>query len=237
MLVTEKRMLVVVSLLLTLPWLCVGLSLTGISFSKNLKGDTRPNINNLLPLLKLLQAPSPVERDNKELIDKLGDEYNPHFTSIDEPDAMKARDPSLHLDEATIHEHLKNHPLMGDELKHMKFFAKKSNGKKKEYGKRITHKFRHWLWSLSRCPVRYRWYDLGANIFPRFIKVGQCSKKKTCSFPAGMKCQMKSWKEITVLIYTCIKEMNSVAAGCQWRAMKISILTECQCGCKTVNDK
>lgn len=202
-----------------------------LTFSRLKTSPLKPDIKDFLPLFKSLQKPKAAEKNIKSLLSQLGSKYNPRFSSILTPESFKARDPSTF----EIKDHnevvVKSNPEMSQELKNMKFFGRKPSGKKKEYGKRLTYKFQQWLWNLSKCPVRYRWIDLGENIFPRFIKRGSCSRKKTCSFPAGMKCEKSKWKTVAVLIYTCLNDYNAVSSGCKWRSMDLDVLAECKCGC------
>ena len=200
----------------------------------NLKESPRKqDIKVLLDVLKNLEKPKKMERNLERLKRLLGNNFNPYFTSINKPDLLKARQPSSILEEDTTENiKMKSFPQMNAKLRNMKFFVKKENGKRKEFGKKVTQKFQRWLWNLSRCPVRYKWIDIGENIFPRFIKLGACSKKKTCSFPAGMKCIKSGWKTVDVLLYTCPNSnINSVTSTCQWRPMRLDILTACKCGC------
>lgn len=43
-----------------------------------------------------------------------------------------------------------------------------------------------WLWSQTFCPVLYAWNDLGSRFWPRYVKVGSCFSKRSCSVPEGM---------------------------------------------------
>ena len=195
----------------------------------------------LLPILKNLNKPSSMERNPAKLKRILGTNYEPFFMSISVPDALKQRHPAhphrpqhrIHMDEYADAAKMRKVATMNKKLGHMKFFVRKENGKRKELGKKVTQKFQRWLWNLSRCPVRYKWIDAGENMFPRFIKTGSCSKKKTCSFPAGMKCVINEWKSVEVLLYTCPStDVNSVTSSCEWRPFKLDILTSCKCACQ-----
>ena len=192
----------------------------------------------LLPaLLKYLPKPTIGEEDYKILRFQLGNSFKPEYMSIGDPRQVKAMDDVGRNNEGNEHEDdMQTHPQMSNELKEMtlkKVYSKmpKSHRKRATLGKRTSHRMKNWLWNLSKCPVYYTWMDLGENIFPRYIKRGECSKKKTCSYPAGMKCQPKGWRDVNVLIYVCLKEINSVKLGCKWRQMTLNVLTECQCGC------
>jgi len=196
------------------------------------ESDNKPSdINEMIPLFNLLQKPKPFEKDIKYLMTVLGSNFEPKYTSIHEP--SQARDPSI-FQRGNIMARfplMKTVPTMSDELKKLNVELSRGNGEKRKAGSKFMNKLQHWLFDLSKCPVRYKWIDMGENIFPRFIKRGLCSKKKTCSFPSGMKCNPSKWKSINVLLYTCLKDFNSVAKQCRWRPLNVDLLTECACGC------
>ena len=207
-----------------------------LSFSDMLEeASQKPDIKSMIPLFKEMKKPSIDERNPQKLLYILGESYDPEFTSVAKPPTVKAREPSTDDKENDLSTNMKTNPVMSSEVVNTKFSVK-IKGKKKEYGKRITEKIQDFLWNLSKCPVKYKWVDLGENIFPQYIKRGSCSKKKTCSFPAGMTCEESKWKSIDVLLYACLKEYNSVALECKWRPMPVHILTECSCQCKKQRD-
>lgn len=201
-------------------------AITALSKLKEIPRKT--DINILLIMVKKLDTPKERDKNVGDLKRLLGSSFNSYFTSIENP--LKARTPG---NNSIVGNSLRSSPRMSFNLTKMKFYLRKENGKRKELGKKVTQKFQRWLWNLSRCPVRYRWVDIGEQMFPRYIKVGTCSRKKTCSFPAGMKCIESDWKVINVLLYHCISDnnINSVNPNCQWRPMNLDILTECKCGC------
>lgn len=59
-----------------------------------------------------------------------------------------------------------------------------------------------WLWSQTFCPVLYAWNDLGSRFWPRYVKVGSCFSKRSCSVPEGMVCK-PSVVHLTVLQWRC----------------------------------
>ncbi|XP_065644489.1 noggin-like isoform X3 [Hydra vulgaris] len=202
------------------------------SFSDMLEETSqKPDITAMIPLFKEMQKPSIDERNPQKLLYILGNSYDTEFSSIAKPPSMKAREPSTDDLDTDLPSSMKTHPTMSEEVLNAKF-SSKVKGKKKEFGKRLTEKMQNYLWNLSKCPVKYKWIDLGENIFPQYIKRGSCSKKKTCSFPAGMTCEESKWKSVDILLYTCLKEYNSVSLDCKWRPMPVNILTECSCQCK-----
>ena len=209
-------------------------------FSRTLlKSENGPSdIKGLPALLKFLPEPSTIsEEDLKTLRYRLGNMYNADLTSINEPPSLKSRDAGSFVmgDDELVIEGMKTNPKMSEKLKTMKLkkvYSHKRKGKRTELGKKTSHRIKNWLWDLSKCPVFYTWVDMGKRVYPRYIKRGECSKKETCSYPAGMKCKKKSWTDVSTLIYLCLKDINSVSLSCKWRNMKLQVLTECECGCK-----
>ena len=201
------------------------------------------DLQGLSRILKSLTAPPELsDEDFKLLTFQLGDSYNADYMSINEPRSLKARDPipfGRKMKNAVEQsDKMRTFPKMSDQLKNMKLrkvYSKepKSNKRRSTFGKKTSHRIKNWLWDLSKCPVFYQWYDLGKNVFPRYIKRGACSKKKTCSYPAGMTCQKKGFTAVNALLYFCFKDMNSVKVECKWRPFELHVLSECKCGCNS----
>ena len=186
----------------------------------------------------LPQPPGLGTEDYRLLTYQLGEDYNPDYMSIEEPRQLKARDPTVirRNDLSSNEKIMMTSPQMSNELfimKLRKVYTKEPKSKRRRttFGKKTTHRIKNWLWNLSKCPVYYEWFDLGKNVFPRYIKRGTCSKKKTCSYPGGMTCQKKSVTKVKALIYICSKEINSVKMECKWRQIDFYVLAECKCGC------
>ncbi len=114
---------------------------------------------------------------------------------------------------------------MPDSLKSFQFNLPKSNRKRHPRSK-TQLLFRLWLWSISYCPVQYRWTDLGPYVWPRYMKIGYCPKK-SCSFPSGMSCQpSKKDVKVKVLLWYCTRSKY-----CSWRVYSENLTTECKCQC------
>ena len=87
---------------------------------------------------------------------------------------------------------------------------------------------RFWIWNLTRCTVEPFWKDFGARIWPRFLNVGKCSNKMTCSLPSGMKCQPSEKKTVRLLYWICPKGLQR----CFWSAsFETKVVRACSCSC------
>lgn len=90
-----------------------------------------------------------------------------------------------------------------------------------------------WIRNLTLCTVETFWKDFGANVWPRYINVGRCSNKPTCSFPSGMKCHPSRTKTIKLLYWVCPKHTKSPAIEkhCFWSSFQTEIIRACHCSC------
>ena len=194
-----------------------------------------PDINELPTLMREMKEPLMSRRQRLILKNRMGAMFDAEYMSIDEPASFRAHDHSKHRrTNKTISSknRMKNVPPMSEEVKNLVFVGKRKGGSERTLGRKTSDKFRSWLWNLSKCPVRYKWVDLGPKFFPRYLKRGHCSKKKTCSFPAGMKCKEDKYKPVMLLIYICLPSQNYVNASCKWRSMRsLKVLEKCKCSC------
>lgn len=118
---------------------------------------------------------------------------------------------------------------MPEEIKTLDF---KMPGIKRYLGPKASKKLQLWLWQVSHCSVVPKWKDLGARYWPRYVNVGKCSKKATCSFPSGMKCRIAKTKNIGVLRWHCLDRLvPRKAATCIWLKFNYPVLAECKCKC------
>ena len=104
-------------------------------------------------------------------------------------------------------------------------------------GEKLERKFRKLLWAFTYCPVLYRWKDLGIRFWPRWIKTGSCSGKKSCSFPAGMKCQPKKDAMHVKMILRWHCRDWETSDTCRWIPVRYPIIAECECGCRKTGRK
>ncbi|EHB11121.1 Noggin [Heterocephalus glaber] len=80
-----------------------------------------------------------------------------------------------------------------------------------------------WLWSQTFCPVLYAWNDLGSRFWPRYVKVGSCFSKRSCSVPEGMLCKPSKSVHLTVLRWRCQRRGGQ---RCGWIPIQYPIISE-----------
>ncbi|XP_028395221.1 noggin-like [Dendronephthya gigantea] len=86
---------------------------------------------------------------------------------------------------------------------------------------------RFWLWNLTRCTAEPLWKDFGTRVWPRYVNIGKCSNKVTCSIPTGMRCQPSEKKSVRLLYWICPRD----ARRCFWSFFDINIIRACRCSC------
>lgn len=100
---------------------------------------------------------------------------------------------------------------------------------KLKIGKRNLKKVQDYVWSLTYCPVLSVWKHLGIRFWPRWIKEGRCSQKRSCSIPEGMQCKTSSTTMKTILRWHCLDFVSK--NGCGWIHVQFPVITECSCSC------
>ena len=85
------------------------------------------------------------------------------------------------------------------------------------------------LWNMTRCTVEPLWKDFGSKVWPRYVNIGQCSNRTSCSIPPGMKCRPTETKLIDLLVWSCPR--NSSTPHCYWTTFQTKITLSCQCSC------
>ena len=106
-------------------------------------------------------------------------------------------------------------------------------------GQKLQRKLTKLLTDFTQCPVVFEWQDLGDRFWPRFIRTGSCSQKKSCSFPSGMGCKPAEESHLTLLRRFCGSRRWGKAevepfrydAKCRFIAVKYPIITKCSCSC------
>ncbi|XP_026869170.1 noggin-3 [Electrophorus electricus] len=186
----------------------------------------RPIPSDSLPIVELKEDPDPVldpkERDlnETELRSILGSHFDPHFMSVTSPEDKYAVSDDLNDSE------MRQRPTgtMPKEIKAMEF---EIHGKK--LGKKLRRKFQLWLWNYMFCPVVYTWQDLGNRFWPRYVKVGSCYNKRSCSIPEGMVCKPARSAHFTILRWRCLTRRGVLK--CTWIPVQYPFISECKCSC------
>ena len=106
-------------------------------------------------------------------------------------------------------------------------------------GQKMKRKLTKLLADYTQCPVVYEWKDLGERFWPRYIRTGTCSQKKSCSFPSGMGCKPAEESHLTLLRRFCgsrrwgkaeVESSNS-GSNCRWISIQYPVVTKCSCSC------
>ncbi|CAL8271067.1 unnamed protein product [Lota lota] len=187
----------------------------------------RPIPSDSLPLVGLKEDPDPVfdprEKDlnETELRSALGD-FDSRFLSVSPPE-----DKFTGNEELDDYEIQKPSGVMPKEIKAMDFDVQ--FGKKQKPSKKLKRRLQQWLWAYSFCPVMYTWNDLGSRFWPRFVRVGSCLSKRSCSVPEGMVCKPADSTHLTVLRWRCVQRKGGLK--CAWIPVQYPIITECKCAC------
>lgn len=199
----------------------------------------RPAPSDNLPLVDLIEHPDPIfdpkEKDLNETLLRslLGGHYDPGFMATSPPEdrpggggvaAAGAEDP------AELDQLLRQRPAgaMPSEIKALEFSEGLAPGKKQRLSKKLRRKLQMWLWSQTFCPVLYAWNDLGSRFWPRYVKVGSCFSKRSCSVPEGMVCKPSKSVHLTVLRWRCQRRGGQ---RCGWIPIQYPIISECKCSC------
>ncbi|XP_039595686.1 noggin-like [Polypterus senegalus] len=194
----------------------------------------RPVPSENLPLVDLIEHPDPTfdpkERDlnETELRSILGSSYNSQHMSISPPEEKNAG--SEELSELDLNLQQRPPKAMPKDIKSMDFFDM-SNNKKHKPSKKLRRRLQYWLWSYTFCPVVYTWSDLGTRFWPRFVKVGSCLSKRSCSVPEGMVCKPAKSAHFTILRWRC--QQRKGGQKCTWIPIQYPVISECKCSCSS----
>lgn len=188
----------------------------------------RPIPSNTLPIVDLKEDPDPVldprEKDlnETELRSSLGSHFDPQFMSVSPPEERSAGHEVADL-------RLKLSGAMPTDIRAMEFQV--PHGRKQRPSKKLRRRLQLWLWSYAFCPVVYAWNDLGSRFWPRYVKVGSCYKKRSCSVPEGMVCRPAKSTHFTILRWRCAKQKKG-GLKCAWIPVQYPIISECKCACQ-----
>lgn len=185
----------------------------------------RPVPSDGLPLLDLQEDPDPVldpkERDlnDTELRGLLGD-FDARFLSASVP--AEDRFPGSEEPEAA------DGPRGGSMPKEIRAVDFEVLRKPKA-GRKLRRRLQQWLWARTFCPLRRTWTDLGARFWPRYVRVGSCVSKRSCSVPEGMVCRAADSAHLTVLRWRCVHRKGGLK--CAWIPVQYPVITDCKCSC------
>ncbi|XP_028935459.1 noggin [Ornithorhynchus anatinus] len=206
----------------------------------------RPAPSDNLPLVDLIEHPDPVfdpkEKDLNETLLRslLGAHYDPGFMASTPPEDRPAGGGGAAAgggagggggeDLTELDQLLRQRPsgVMPSEIKGLEFSDGPPSGKKHRLSKKLRRKLQLWLWSQTFCPVLYSWNDLGSRFWPRYVKVGSCFSRRSCSFPEGMVCKPSKSVHLTVLRWRCQRRGGQ---RCAWIPIQYPIISECKCSC------
>ncbi|XP_038613214.1 noggin [Tachyglossus aculeatus] len=188
----------------------------------------RPAPSDNLPLVDLIEHPDPAfdpkEKDLNETLLRslLGAHYDPGFMASAPPEErpLGGGEELGELDQL-----LRQRPAgaMPGDIRGLEFADKKQR-----LSKKLRRKLQMWLWSHTFCPVLYSWNDLGSRFWPRYVKVGTCFSRRSCSFPEGMVCKPAKSGHLTLLRWRCQRRGGQ---RCAWIPIQYPIISECKCSC------
>ncbi|XP_054831524.1 noggin [Eublepharis macularius] len=194
----------------------------------------RPAPSDNLPLVDLIEHPDPLfDPKEKDLNDTLlrsllGAHFDPHFMAVAVPEERLGGGGE---DPAELDLLLRQRPsgAMPGEIRGLEFAeGGLAASKKHRLSKKLRRKLQLWLWSQTFCPVLYAWNDLGSRFWPRYVKVGSCFSKRSCSLPEGMVCKPAKSVHLTILRWRCQRRGGQ---RCTWIPIQYPIIAECKCSC------
>ncbi|XP_007565293.1 noggin-3-like [Poecilia latipinna] len=205
-------------------WLLLFLSLAlwiQDGMCQHLNHFIRPIPSDSLPVEVLKEEPDPQldpkEKDlnGTELRSLLGSHFNPDFMSVSPPEDLYEDDPD------------QSPKLTGPMPKEIRTLELEVLFGKKQ--QKANRKLRRMLWAYTLCPVVYAWTELGWRFWPRYLKVGSCYSKRSCSVPEGMTCKPAKATHLTFLRWHC--PQKKVPQRCAWIHIQYPVISECKCSC------
>lgn len=160
---------------------------------------------------------------------KLGKDFVPEYIALTKEEFLKKKksNDTVAREQDFVRKMLVR--SMPEEIKSLDF---RMPGMKRYLGSKASKKLQLWLWQVSHCSVLQKWKDLGVRYWPRYINAGRCSKKATCSFPAGMKCRVSGTRKVGVLRWHCLDTFaQRKDTNCMWLPFEYPVITDCKCSC------
>lgn len=174
-------------------------------------------------------AEYPTDLNATKLRERLVDGFDPQFMSETRPTQAWRQNSGDAFEDRHVFESFKQEsgleavvgPLLGDKT-----------GRIVENRSQVED-IDFWLWKLTRCTVQVFWRDFGVKVWPRYVNMGKCPEKPTCSIPKGMKCRPGKTKTINLLYWFCpAAKMSSVMAKrCFWSSFQTEVIEQCRCSC------
>ncbi|XP_067141498.1 noggin-like [Centruroides vittatus] len=195
---------------------------------------------------RFIRRPRPKQMNPEYLKELLGDNFDPKYMSIEEPNVAEEVESEVPDDRF--------------QMIHMRKEMKKFNLTQElvEAGipSDVFEVIEKWLYKRGSCPLVHKWHNIGPFFWPPWIRRAECLEKYTfCSWPNGMHCVPATNIGLTVLRWQC-KERRRKAKGrktarwasdlsstvrfsgkrrpkmrCQWVHANYPVTNECMCTC------
>ncbi|GFY42522.1 hypothetical protein TNIN_460761 [Trichonephila inaurata madagascariensis] len=143
--------------------------------------------------------------DPQQLMEILGNFYNPELMSVEEPSALANKDPDRGASYVIRHDNWQHADLIKQlQATNLSMELAQLGGSKILEEPVFAKTVEKWLLKRTACPVRYAWEDIGSLFWPRYIKRGECaSVPGTCSWPPGMHCVPSGTTTLHILRWQC----------------------------------
>lgn len=203
-----------------------------LSLRPVLKGS--PYVPPSLPIIEgtLRSRDLPRESDLRvhKLRKKLGDEFNPTWSSIEQP-TNDGSEPEFILRPTQTSRWIESE------------IGNLTGGNRTEFPDDVVEVISDWFRERVTCPVLHEWVDIGPLFWPRYVKHGQCVKKE-CSWPRGMECFPSDYMIVKLLRWHCRtsrdnnnnnrerpRKNKKQGKRCNWLNVPYSVMVGCSCEC------
>ncbi|XP_077406473.1 noggin-3 [Vanacampus margaritifer] len=188
----------------------------------------RPVPSDQLPVVELKEDPDPLldprhkDLNETELRGALGGHFDADFMSAQPPPERADDDDGEDLDSDPDPDPDPSKDILAWDLSAQR-------GKKLKASGKLRRRLHMWLRSYAACPVAHAWSDLGVRFWPRYVKAGRCSDRRSCSVPEGMRCAPAKAKRLTLLRWRCVR--RKAGLRCAWIPVQYPVVSECKCSC------
>lgn len=151
------------------------------------------------------RRPKKKNLDREQLLEILGNYYDPDWMSIDEPPALANNDTDRGAMYVVRHDNWQHAELVKQlQTSNLSLELAQLGGERITEDRTVVTAVEKWLLQKASCPVKYAWEDIGTLFWPRYIKRGECtSVPGTCSWPPGMHCVPSGTSAIHILRWQC----------------------------------